>query len=215
MFWRLVLAHLLGDYPLQSDWMVENKANVRGIGLHMASHCLSMVVLVGPARSEIWPQLLVITLMHLLLDMTKTSLSRLWPKRIVLQYLADQILHISTIYLVTLWIEGIVQPDLLPSDTRWTILAIAYLLVTYVWHITERTIAGADTVYQGELQDQFWGRMTARAVMLTLFLVVRPGLGAFGLAIMLPYREGIYRRRALTIDIVVALSMAVFINLAA
>jgi hypothetical protein len=214
MFWHIVLAHLLGDYPLQTDWMVENKNKLWGLGLHIAVHLSAMLILVGDARKVIWPQLVLIALIHFVLDQTKTSLGRLWPNRVVIQYLTDQFLHIASIFLVSVWIDEMLSADLLPTNLEWPIYAIGYLLVTYVWYITERTLAGADQVYQGELEKHFWGRMTSRAVMLSLFLLVRPGWGALGLGITLPYLRGTHRQRALAIDLVVALSMAVFINLA-
>ena len=130
-------------------------------------------------------------------------------------YLLDQLLHVVSIYLVASWIDSSLDPALLPSSSEWPLLASAYIVATYVWFITERTAYGNDKEYIIELEEQFWPRMIGRAVMLTALLLVVPGWSAIGLAMafQLPYVNGNYRRRALLVDISVAIATALVINL--
>jgi hypothetical protein len=216
MFWRLLLAHLLGDYPLQSEWLIENKRRFWGLSLHIAIHLAVMVLVVGVASIEAWPKLLVLALFHFILDLTKSRLFSRWPKMEALQYVVDQILHILAIFLVAGWIESDLDPTLLPVNNLWPIYAIGYLLVTYVWYISERLFTARDDKYQEELEQHFWSRMVTRGLLLTFFLFAGQSLEiAIGaMAIRLPYMAGPYRRRALLVDISVSLVMAIFILLA-
>lgn len=132
----------------------------------------------------------------------------------ILFCLLDRLLHIVSIYLVANWIDGGLDPSLLPAPLGWPLLAAGYIIATYVWFITERMVYANDSQYLVELEDHFWSRMTGRGVMLTALLWVSPGWNGIGLgmAIQLPYVKGSYRRRALTIDIVVAGVTGILIN---
>jgi hypothetical protein len=214
MFWRILLSHILADYPLQPDWIVFNKRKAWGLGTHIAIHFGAMFVLVGPARMQIWPKLLALAGVHLLLDITKSSITPARARSAIPYYLLDQLLHVVSIYLVAGWIDRSLDPAFLPASSEWPLLASAYIIATYVWFITERTAYSNDKDYMVELEDQFWSRMIGRAVMLTALLLVAPGWAVMGLgvAFQLPYLKGNYRRRALTVDIVVAAITAVVIN---
>jgi len=216
MFWHLFLAHLIGDYPLQSEWLVENKRSLWGLSLHTAIHLAVTLLILGAASAEAWPKVLVLIVIHFLLDLTKSSLLDRWPKHAGLQYLLDQVLHIVSIIFVARWIESDLDPVLMPVNTTWTVYTIGYLLATYVWYITERLFTAEDDAYQVELENQFWPRMIARAVMLTVFLFIGQSLeiAVVGMALQMPYRSGSRRGRTLAIDVIVSLVITVFILLA-
>lgn len=216
MFWHLFLAHLVGDYPLQSEWLIENKRSLWGLSLHTAIHLALMLLVVGAASAEVWPKILVLALIHFLLDLTKSRLFSRWPEQATFHYVADQILHILSIFLVAQWIVRDLHPVLLPDNTTWPIYSIGYLMVTYVWYITERLFTEKDEMYQQELEQHFWSRMVTRAVLLTLFLFAGQSLeiAAGAMAFRLPYMAGPYRRRALLVDIFVSLAIAIFVLLA-
>lgn len=216
MFWHLFLAHLIGDYPLQSDWLVENKRSVRGLSLHTGIHLAVTLLILGDARAEAWPKVLLLIFIHFLLDLGKSSLVGRYPKHVGLQYVLDQVLHIVSILLVARWIEGDLDPLLMPSSTTWAIYAIGYLLATYVWYITEGLFTVEDDIYQAELKNQFWPRMIVRAVLLTVFLFIGQSLeiALVAMALQMPYRSGAKRKRSLVVDVFVSLTIAVFIILA-
>lgn len=216
MFWHLFLAHLLGDYPLQSEWLVENKRSLWGLSLHTAIHLAVSLLILGSASAEAWPKVLLLIFIHFLLDLTKSSLQRKWPRHAALQYVIDQILHIASIFLVARWIESDLAPALMPVNTTWAVYAIGYLMATYVWYITERLFTVDDDVYQTELENQFWPRMVTRAVMLTIFLFIGQSIeiALLGMALQMPYRSGSHRRRTLVVDILVSLVFTIFILLA-
>ena len=86
MFWTLLLAHLIADYPLQSSWMVRAKRTLGGLTLHVAIHIVVMLILVGPALPQVWLPLAAIALVHFALDAGKNvartgSSAAIWPIR--------------------------------------------------------------------------------------------------------------------------------------
>ena len=93
-------------------------------------------------------------------------------------------------------------------------LVLGYLLATYVWFISERIFVRNNPDYLREVDESFIGRMLARGVLLTVFLLISPGFEAFALVTLLPYAKGTFRARSLAVDAMVALAMAVLINLA-
>ncbi len=212
VFWHLLFAHLLSDYPLQSEWLIENKRNPWGIGLHVLIHFVVMFALVGSAREVIWPKLLLLAGIHFLLDYSKRVLNERWPKRAMAQYALDQVLHIISIFVVSLWIGQSLDPNLMPLNQVWPVYAIGYLTATYVWFITEQILFIDDVEYLREVKAQFWPRVIARAVMLTgfLFLGRRIEMATMGMTLLLPYLLGKQRKRAFVIDLLVALVMATF-----
>jgi hypothetical protein len=214
MFWNLLFAHLVGDYPLQSEWLIEKKRTMWGLSLHISIHLALMLLVVGSAVGEVWPKIILLIFIHFLLDFTKSSLAVRWPKHEALQYVVDQSIHILSIFLVSRWIESSLDPGVMPENAIWLIYASGYLLVTYVWYITERMFVAGDPVYLHEMEEQFWHRMIARAALLTVFLFAGGELKSLftGMTLQLPYLTGSRRQRALVTDVLVALVMAVLIG---
>jgi hypothetical protein len=214
VFWNLLLAHFIADYPLQSSWMVRNKKHIWVIGLHSAIQLTVMGVLVYPQTRRVWPALLLVAGLHFLIDLGKIQLARQRPKWVALPYFLDQALHFAILGLVAfLWAPENPADLLLPP--RWAIYIAAFLAVTYVWFITERVLYFADEEYFREVLENFWGRMAARLALLGFSIagvVGLAGVGAtLGIAALFLYRSSVYRWRALLIDLAVSLSGALFI----
>jgi len=214
MFWNLLLAHLLGDYPLQPMWLVRSKSQMWGLVLHGSIHLLTLLLLVGPFRGEIWPQILALAIFHFFVDVVKYRLTDSHPEWVVSSYFVDQAVHLVSIIVVAAWIDSVVPEAGAAFNTALLITASGYILVTHVWFVTEKTIAHADSDYNQEVQLTLWPRMISRATFLTVLLAV----GAFGIglaaAVQLPYSRDTLWRRALITDLVVVAVGAVFIGLA-
>ena len=215
MFWLLILAHFVADYPLQPGWLVQAKRRLPGLTFHVAIHLLLMfVVSIGRWRVA-WPYLLILALIHFGLDFGKNQLALYKPTWIILPYLLDQVLHILSIGLIASWIDQ--RPGLAleaPLHSPAIIYSIGYLLATYVWFITERILVHANPAYRQEVNVQFWPRMVTRSALLTCLLLISNGWLAALIASSLfpwPYLSGHYRRRALLTDIGVVLVTWVFI----
>ncbi len=214
MFWNLFLAHLLGDYPLQPMWLVRSKSQIWGLVLHGSIHLLTLLLLAGPFRGEIWPQVLTLAIFHFFVDVVKYRLTDSRPEWIASSYFVDQTVHILSIIVVTAWIDSIVPEAGAAFNTALLITVSGYILVTHVWFVTEKTISHAESEYNDEVQTTLWPRMISRATFLTVLLAV----GAFGIgiaaALQLPYSRDTQWRRALITDLVVVVVGAVFISLA-
>lgn len=219
MFWTLTLAHLIGDYPLQTDRLVRAKRHWWGLTIHVAIHLAVMLLLTGRDSLSVWPQLLALAAVHFAIDALKNYEARRWPNLVVTSYTADQILHFLSIILVAIWIESVHG---LSRDQDWLIYAAAYLGATHVWFITERVVAYRQPRYQAEVETHRWLRILARGLTLSVYLllgqlILAPEalLAAFALTVQLPspYRCTQFRRRMLVQDLLGPLFLAMLVFL--
>ncbi|MGH8582771.1 MAG: DUF3307 domain-containing protein [Gammaproteobacteria bacterium] len=219
MFWTLVLCHLLADYPLQTDAIVEAKKRMPGLLWHVAIHLLTMLVVVVGLVATDWrlaaPCVLAISACHFAIDYWKNILSALRPRWGIFIYVQDQALHLLSILGLSAWAEA--GDVAFPSEPRWAIPALGYVLVTYTAFVTERVFYfHRDPRYCGWITLQSRTRMVSRAVLLSALFV---GWNAWGLIVIivgLAYHwwdlVGPYRFRALVTDaIVVAAVMSLCI----
>lgn len=218
MFWTLLLCHVLADYPLQTDAVVQAKRHLRGIFWHVTIHLVTMLVVVVGLLQADWrlalPYLLALAACHFLIDVWKNALSsRLPASWDLFCYLQDQALHLLSISGICYWIG--ISGGLVIDDPNWAIPATAYLLVTHTWFVTERVLFfQKDPQYGDWVASQSWPRMIGRAVMLSAWYF---GWGLSGLAVLLVGLlhhwmdlAGVYHTRALLIDLcVVATAMGI------
>jgi len=216
--WFILLAHFLADYPLQLPWILRNKRQTAFVAVHASFHLVIMLALVGSERNRLWPYLATLAGVHFLIDVGKNLIYRLRPKWVVVPYVVDQIIHYLTIWISALWIQRTLGTTIPPLDPRWAIYAVAYLVVGYVWFISERIMTYNSPSYQEEVQAQYWPRMLSRAGLLTAILAVTnlnlvPGL-ALAIVPSIPYVSGRHRLRALITDLAVVWGIWIFIRIA-
>ena len=195
-------------------WLVRSKSHVWGLVLHASIHLLTLLLMVGAFRSELWPQLLVLALFHFVVDVVKYRLTDARPEWVTSSYFIDQAVHLLSIIVVAAWIDSIVPEAGAAFNTALLITISGYILVTHVSFVTEKTVSHAETGYNQEVQLTLWPRMIARATFLTVLLAV--GTFGFGIAaaLQLPYYRDTYWRRALITDLVVVVVTAITIGLA-
>lgn len=131
-FIALCLAHLVADFPLQTNriYRLKTESN-QGILLHVAIHLLVATVLIENSLAY-WPLLLVLGTVHFLIDWAKIH----YPgRRQTPGFLLDQFAHVLTIAFIALW-----QPDLPTVLPVWLmswgivlILLPATLVFLWVW----------------------------------------------------------------------------------
>jgi hypothetical protein len=118
-FAALFLAHVIADYLLQTNWLVENKRRPLAIGLHIAAVLVMMPILT--LQLSWW--FVALAAAHLAIDLTKTHLLGGG----LAAYVADQALHIASILVVVM-----LAPDLWLgsplSDIAW--VAPFYLILS-------------------------------------------------------------------------------------
>jgi hypothetical protein len=215
VFWNLLLAHFLADFPLQSSRMAANKGRLPVLALHAGTHLAVMLLVLTPAWRELWPYCLLIAVVHFFIDYGKITLSARLPGRGRLLYLLDQLLHYATLIVVAIWVNRTQGSLALALDPGLAIVATGYLLATYVWAISEKVLTDPQSPYQQELASGFWPRMAARALLLTgLLWLLYPGRSAglwIAQGIALPYVSGNHARRALLTDLLVGAGAWLFI----
>ena len=99
----LYFAHVIADFVLQTNWIVQNKRRPLAMGLHAALVWGALVVSLG----SLDPMLIGLAAAHLVIDVTKLLSNRrgIWP------FLADQAAHglslvVLALYAPQLWAQG-------------------------------------------------------------------------------------------------------------
>jgi hypothetical protein len=213
VFYLLLFAHLLADYPLQSNWMVSNRGRSAVRLLHVSSHFLISLVFTLFYVPAAWPFLILLAGFHFLIDTGKYYLSQTRPNLVIFPYLFDQALHILSIFIVSTMIANYTSVPPFAIQPVWLILSIAYLVVTYVWYISERTMTFHNREYFQEVVDTEWSRMVARAVFITIPIVFWANLLNIFMAsaFVFPYKLRNFGLRALLTDIIIAGLGALFV----
>jgi hypothetical protein len=215
-FWIMCLAHLLGDYPLQTDRLAAAKKTWSGLSVHVAIHLALLVILVGDAIKVLWPYLLTLASIHFAIDAFKNRMNIVRPQSLVGFYLFDQFLHLLSLIGVALWawmngaLVGLADDYLLTKN--WAIFGCGLVFVTFMWGISERIFFHRQTDFVAEAIAQKWPRLVMRGTL--YFLIVFVGLRTMApppvmaAAVVLPYVSGVYRCQALVSDMVIALLTA-------
>jgi hypothetical protein len=131
MFYRLILAHLVGDFVLQTRGLVARKRTPAGLAVHLGLVGLAMLPVAWDRFGEWWPWLLVILAVHGATDWAKIRLEPHldWPP--ILPFLIDQVVHVATIAAVVALVEpgGLgLAPD--GGDVVWLVASL-YLVATF------------------------------------------------------------------------------------
>jgi hypothetical protein len=205
MIWNLLLAHFLGDFLLQTDWIARRKEEFSVLLLHVAILFSLMILLAGNNRIILWPYLLLIAVIHLIQDRIKINLTNKNNRQTVLYFFLDQIIHVATIIGVLFFIELIHGPLDSPGKPTLVILALVAVFLTQFWFITERIIYAEDIDYVKYINQTKYSRMITRIAFTGLLSVVSfwilPAIGLFGFA---PYPQSSHRNRAVLIDLLVS-----------
>jgi hypothetical protein len=203
LFWRLFLAHILADFPLQPNALVGLKDRPIGLALHLGTHLVVMLALTWPVAGTVWPGLLALILFHGILDQLKIHR----PARLGLSepaaYLLDQALHLASLVL-SAWVLTAASDRVaaLPL-AAWSIQGTVLILCTHFWAITERILTANNPAYHAEVVDQAWPRMAARGLPLLVVIAAQPAGYVSTSASSLPYTGMRYWRRALLTDLAV------------
>jgi hypothetical protein len=193
---------------------VAAKQKLWGLLLHASIHLLTTLLLVGDLRWRLLLPVLSLALVHFVIDLSKYRLAVIRPGWVRLPYFIDQALHVLTILGAARWIGALLGPAGGPAPALWMIYLLGYLAATHVWFVTERMLTWPDKPYQGLLESSLWPRMLARALMLTVLLLLTLGLDGVGLAATawMPYRRAEQGSRALLTDLTVALAAAALVK---
>lgn len=201
MFWTLLLAHLLGDFVFQTDWMVKKRDTFWVLTLHAMIHFVTMFIVVGWVRFAIWPYLLLIAAWHFIQDRIKNYFTHKRPTSIGMSFIIDQGVHIFVIWAVIGLYQEVTGSIAATDKPRWVMIAITYVFITFVWFIIERIFNFSNSEYVQHINKTKFPRMLARAGLVSAYLLVW-GWTAAGLSFWVsnPYPRSRFRRRAVLTD---------------
>lgn len=136
LFWRLLLAHLVSDFPLQTGWIFRAKTtHFRGVVYHGSlAGVLGLAILWPYLRfPKAWIVLIALWLFHIVLDKGKIALSSRAVRARWLVFVGDQIIHVVAILAASFLIDGRILGAEIPlyGSDRFFQLACAYLVATY------------------------------------------------------------------------------------
>ncbi|MFZ4657785.1 MAG: DUF3307 domain-containing protein [Caldilineaceae bacterium] len=124
----LLLGHLIGDFPLQTNqiYRLKNKSWL-GIVLHAVVHVVITALLICQPLS-VWPLFVYLGVLHFLIDLLKL---RLPIKQQWLGFLLDQVAHLLTLWLLAqIWSTA---TALLPLSMMLPMIAYGLFLATLVF----------------------------------------------------------------------------------
>jgi hypothetical protein len=218
MFWILALSHLLADYPLQTDRMVRAKRRLPGLALHVGIHWLVMTALTWQSYRLMWPIVLGITIVHFGIDAIKNYLMSRYPERVIGPYFLDQFLHVISLVVAGLLIQGtdsvvVWEAPLLP------LLLTGLVLCTYVASVTERILVHDHPALLEEIERTQYLRFATRSLLfLLLALAIGPAIVLaliWAAAMYFYYRRRRFSSNWLVYDVVVSVIAALFIAIPA
>lgn len=180
----LTAAHILADFPLQPNWMVERKRNPLMLLLHLVIVVTVAAVALGSAP---WLLLGILAGTHLVMDAVKTYVlkDKLWT------FALDQALHLAVvaglaITFPTAWRDGFWAH--LPTDGQTVYLIGLTLLSGLIVNLqvgaivirkaTTRFVAQIRSNIRGLNQGGFYIGLLERALVMLLVLINQPaGVG--------------------------------------
>jgi hypothetical protein len=211
-FWKLLLAHLLADFPLQPYILVQRKSDPGFFLTHLFIQFIAMVVLLRPLTGQVVLVLLVITLFHGLLDRAKPRFTGKLGISGVGAYFLDQFLHLLSLALAAFVLSKLMPAAAGVQVEAWVIQALALVFSTYVWSITERVLAEENPSWLRELLDFQRQRVLLRTLPVASLILWHYAGGMAGLtsAWLFPYARLRYWRRAVVADALVVLGACGF-----
>ncbi|MEM7496373.1 MAG: DUF3307 domain-containing protein [Pseudomonadota bacterium] len=115
-FVALLLAHLIGDFALQPDWMAQRKREPGILVVHVGVHVAMTALILGVLAPL---PLAVIATTHFAIDLAKARLFRRTPQPLS-HFIADQAAHLTVLVAVALAFPALAAaslwPPLLPPE---------------------------------------------------------------------------------------------------
>lgn len=134
MIWNLILAHLLADFPLQTQTLFElKKGSILGIIFH-SGVCVLLVIVLAPHLLLVPQSLLLFFISHTFFDWLKIKITDKYPSLDnIVFFLLDQVFHLVIILIVAnLWpVESIYSPFLVKCFSFYCIVGPASMVFMF------------------------------------------------------------------------------------
>lgn len=181
IFATLSLAHLLGDFPLQTNRIFKMKMEGhKGLFIHVAIHLVTLALLIRHPWKA-WPLLLTLGVAHYITDWAKLHIP---ARQQAPGFLVDQLIHFITLAILTRAFPGI-EP-LLPGWVLYValLLAVVPAVMMYLWVLDNdrRPFTGANGCVVGP-----WNNQSLLFISQQIGWVIVAGVAATGLSMYMPF----------------------------
>lgn len=189
---RLLLAHIAGDFILQTNGMVRTKS---WFAPNMLLHVLIVFGLTW-AFSGLWLLALIIAILHWVIDSLKVMLIRKMPAKEPLLFSVDQLFHLLVIMMVWCWhynlLEQCYQAILYPfTNYKTSLILLGYALVIWpVGYLVKFALQKVATIADNKKIEQ-GGKLIGRFERMIILTFVL--LGAYEAIGFLITAKGIIR----------------------
>ena len=119
IFFSLYLAHLIGDYVLQTSYIAKNKnSSIKVLSFHVFIIYISLVSIIIPDNLTNHLLLIFLAIIHFFIDYLKFKNKDILFFNSSVYYLLDQLSHLSTIVLVSYFFV----PQRIIISEKWTVI---------------------------------------------------------------------------------------------
>lgn len=134
LFFKLLLAHIIGDFVLQTKALIVKRSeNIAYLLLHILIHTLLLCLVFLPHIHENWLYIVSISTTHLAIDSLKILSEKRWPKNPATLFGIDQALHFLVILLIVFSIYDFpINQFNLWLSAKSLLYCIAFLLTVVV-----------------------------------------------------------------------------------
>ena len=197
LLFKILLAHLMGDFLLQPTSWVKNKEKrkikSKFLYFHFLVHTLLLMLLVF--RIDFIPYAILLGVIHILIDLLKLYLQSEVTKRI--WFLIDQILHIFSILFLIILYDNIIINNYSLVPQFWPILT-ALLFLTVPASITIKNLISIWTPNTNDTKQDLENAGTYIGILERLFIFLFILIGQFSAIGFLLAAKSIFRFGDLT-----------------
>lgn len=197
LLFKILLAHLMGDFLLQPTSWVKNKEKrkikSKFLYFHFLVHILLLMLLVF--RIDFIPYAILLGVIHILIDLVKLYLQSEVTKRI--WFLIDQILHVLSILFIIILYDNIIINNYSLIPQFWPILT-ALLFLTVPASITIKNLISIWTPNTNDTKQDLENAGTYIGILERLFIFLFILIGQFSAIGFLLAAKSIFRFGDLT-----------------
>lgn len=154
IFVKLFLAHLIGDFVLQTDSWVEEKERqgIKSIKFYLHGLIHGALVLLFLWDLNLWPVALIVAITHIAIDFVKLTFQS--EKNIAGWFLFDQFLHLLSLLIIWLiFFKPEINIAILAENQNLWIYITAILFLTVVCGIVIQILLGSWTKSIDSVRD--------------------------------------------------------------
>lgn len=169
-----MLAHVIADFPLQTDAIFRLKTKYSwGVLPHVVictiMNCLVLVPYLNNMNA--WTAIFILGIVHIILDRTKISVSEKIARDNFFQFFIDQLLHVFSIWIIAVWLSNTIDRNAYSVTGIFANRDLVIQLTAYIF----ATFAGVPIIYYAL---KFWFLEILRSnttIMYPSFLQRLPG----------------------------------------